>query len=262
MNSNLNTNATKSIFDMAQENSSDSFSQSTVGCCSRYLECSNARHCVSDSVETRSKCAYNKNLQNGLVFYGKNANNFRRNIYEKYVDEYHKLNRAESATLWTILHLFLTERRGLNRELFADEPELFSLNRSGFIQLSCYSVEIMNKMKLSVLKESVKDAKQMQRAEQWVKEHCTSDGNNSSISRYELCQWISENEPNIAADLCKGVHYIELSRSHILELDEFYRDCFDSTQMMKIEKADRDNSKFLKGNEPYKINKLHFEGKL
>lgn len=45
-----------------------------IGCCSRYLECSDARHCVNPSSDISLHCAYRQNLNKGLIFYGENKN--------------------------------------------------------------------------------------------------------------------------------------------------------------------------------------------
>lgn len=46
----------------------------TIGCCSRYELCSDARSCVHTDPEVAIKCWYRSNLQAGRVFYGKNKN--------------------------------------------------------------------------------------------------------------------------------------------------------------------------------------------
>lgn len=42
------------------------------GCCSSYLECSDAKECIR--IDLRAKaCIYRKNLESGKIFYGKNS---------------------------------------------------------------------------------------------------------------------------------------------------------------------------------------------
>lgn len=43
-------------------------------CCSRYLECSDAKTCVHPNKEFALGCGYRKILSNGHIFYGKNRN--------------------------------------------------------------------------------------------------------------------------------------------------------------------------------------------
>lgn len=45
-----------------------------IGCCHRYVECSDALHCLNDNIEISFSCAYRQNLLNGKIFYGKNKN--------------------------------------------------------------------------------------------------------------------------------------------------------------------------------------------
>lgn len=42
-------------------------------CCSRYVECSDARRCIHPDPAFGIKCGYRKNLREGRIFYGKNS---------------------------------------------------------------------------------------------------------------------------------------------------------------------------------------------
>ena len=44
------------------------------GCCSRFVECSDARKCVHENKLFSMACHYRHNLDNGRIFYGKNKN--------------------------------------------------------------------------------------------------------------------------------------------------------------------------------------------
>lgn len=44
------------------------------GCCSRYIECSDAKRCVNPDMDLSMRCYYKKNLRKGIIFYGKNKN--------------------------------------------------------------------------------------------------------------------------------------------------------------------------------------------
>ena len=43
------------------------------GCCHRYVECSDARKCIAPDQIHAKGCYYKENLENGRIFYGKNA---------------------------------------------------------------------------------------------------------------------------------------------------------------------------------------------
>ena len=44
------------------------------GCCSRYIECSDALKCTNPNKRLAKGCQYKTNLENGRIFYGKNKN--------------------------------------------------------------------------------------------------------------------------------------------------------------------------------------------
>lgn len=46
----------------------------TYGCCSRYIECSNALKCTNPDKKLARGCQYKSNLEAGKIFYGKNKN--------------------------------------------------------------------------------------------------------------------------------------------------------------------------------------------
>ena len=44
-----------------------------IGCCSKYIKCSDERHCIQTMVELRQGCQYKRlNLDKGRIFYGVN----------------------------------------------------------------------------------------------------------------------------------------------------------------------------------------------
>lgn len=46
----------------------------TFACCSKFVDCSDARACLHPHERTFNGCYYRKNLENGIIFYGKNKN--------------------------------------------------------------------------------------------------------------------------------------------------------------------------------------------
>lgn len=46
----------------------------TFGCCQLYLDCSDAKACVHSDKVFRTRCIYKRNIENNLIFYGKNRN--------------------------------------------------------------------------------------------------------------------------------------------------------------------------------------------
>lgn len=66
-----NLSSLKSLFVYVLNHVIDSL-PTDFGCCSRYLECSDAKKCVNPDKELALKCYYLKNLRKGLIFYGDN----------------------------------------------------------------------------------------------------------------------------------------------------------------------------------------------
>ena len=52
----------------------DSFCLKKFDCCSKYNECSDARHCVHEDAIYSTACTYRKHSENGKIFYGENRN--------------------------------------------------------------------------------------------------------------------------------------------------------------------------------------------
>ena len=50
------------------------FERESFGCCSRYIECSDAKQCVHPNKVKAEACQYKTNLDKGIIFYGKNRN--------------------------------------------------------------------------------------------------------------------------------------------------------------------------------------------
>lgn len=48
--------------------------ENPFGCCSRYMQCSDAKKCVHPNKLYSTACAYRHNLEHGRIFYGKNKN--------------------------------------------------------------------------------------------------------------------------------------------------------------------------------------------
>lgn len=44
-----------------------------IACCSKYIECSDARRCVQPVEWIANRCYYRKNIRDGKIFYGKNS---------------------------------------------------------------------------------------------------------------------------------------------------------------------------------------------
>lgn len=48
--------------------------EASFGCCSNFMDCSDAKKCVHENKLYSTACSYRKNLENNRIFYGKNRN--------------------------------------------------------------------------------------------------------------------------------------------------------------------------------------------
>ena len=62
----------QSIKDACLQKFQDIFAFEPFGCCSRYKQCSNAKTCLHEDLLYSQVCMYRKNLEKGLIFYGRN----------------------------------------------------------------------------------------------------------------------------------------------------------------------------------------------
>lgn len=60
--------------DLAIEIFEDCLSSEGFDCCSRYMQCSDAKNCVHPDLLFAGQCRYRQKLKQGIIFYGKNRN--------------------------------------------------------------------------------------------------------------------------------------------------------------------------------------------
>ena len=58
----------------AQRTQAEQDAAAPFGCCNDFLKCSDARRCMHQGETFYYGCMYRKNLESGLIFYGKNRN--------------------------------------------------------------------------------------------------------------------------------------------------------------------------------------------
>jgi hypothetical protein len=94
------------------------------GCCSRYVECSDALRCTNPDVEFSKICAYKKNLMNGRIFYGKNANIYSRKSIQE-VQELSQENLQKDTELYLYCYgaFFAIRHRHKNGFSYSLTPE-------------------------------------------------------------------------------------------------------------------------------------------
>lgn len=102
----VNKNTDNPIPTMMHKNKDNLF-----GCCSQFRECSNAKKCVISDREYSKFCIYRNNLENGNIFYGKNANDFDIHIYNSFISAYKSLNVNDTNLFCEIVNTIILKLR-------------------------------------------------------------------------------------------------------------------------------------------------------
>lgn len=72
-------------------------------CCSRYMQCSDAKVCVHPDKIHAQGCNYKLNLEAGRIFYGNNANQYYHDIENQTYDELKKINNEDNSKQLTFI---------------------------------------------------------------------------------------------------------------------------------------------------------------
>lgn len=109
------------------------------GCCYRYRECSDAGKCISET-EGSENCIYRKNLEKGIIFYGKNANDFDMATYNSLLEKYNSLDSAVQRELDCAILYFVKYRTPV---LWYFSNEAAALQELGFCNLNIFPARIL-----------------------------------------------------------------------------------------------------------------------
>lgn len=154
--------AQTSLFDMAAPAPPDSsvdFLNSdpdAFGCCSRFRSCSDEKRCLISHLEYSSHCSYRKNLENGKIFYGKNAVDFSSVEYSRYSQCVNALSPDVLNECYRLLIYFCEVKPGSRRVLIDNAPWLQSLSDTGLFSIApchdyllsaCGYRELLNRLK-------------------------------------------------------------------------------------------------------------------
>ena len=99
----------------ASDSAKDAF-----GCCSRYSSCSDAKICLIPHLDYSKNCTYRKSLEQGHIFYGKNADKYNAAVYQSFVDNFNTLSANAADLLRGILYYAFIKKRGIKLERFSE----------------------------------------------------------------------------------------------------------------------------------------------
>lgn len=221
----------------ASDNSASGVSSSAkdaFGCCSRYSACSDAKICLIPHLDYSKNCIYRKSLEQGHVFYGKNADKYNASVYQSFVDNFNALSSNSADLLRGILYYAFIKKRGTKLIMLADSPEIPVLDRAGFLSQVEHPDKVVEKCSVSAMIDACGDL--IGTANEWAKSQAKPDAWKKrksvrrelpgvKILREELSKWIIQFSPEATQKLSEGISFVELDLSKTLELEEFFKDC-------------------------------------
>lgn len=203
------------------------------GCCSRYSACSDAKTCLIPHLDYSKNCIYRKSLEQGHIFYGKNADKYNAAVYQSFVDNFSTLSDSAAKLLKDILHYEFIKKRGMNPVMIADSPEIPVLEQSGFLSRIYRPEMVVKKCSVSAMIDACGDmvnvanewAKSQANPDQWAKrKNVNRNLRGVKIYREELSNWIVHFRPEVMQRLTEGICFVEFDLSKTLELEEFFKD--------------------------------------
>lgn len=185
----------------------------TFGCCSRYLECSEAGRCRHPDPGVSKSCLYRKNLDAGQCFYGKNAASFSQ---ETYLELERKVSTLSEKELETFLFITKTFRIMLVTQFcVCDSPELhvivdrfpYTLHDSADYILSCFRSDAL----FQAIPTEGGQRERCQKAISLEKEKF-SKGHpaNAFDSKQFVYEWMRKHAPEALDDLLRKYRIIRL----------------------------------------------------
>lgn len=100
--------------DIIAENKTEQF-----GCCSQYRKCSEQKKCLFPDDESHKGCLYKANLEQGIVFYGKDAPGFNIEKYTMFKESYFSLSEANQEVALR-LFVYAIQKLTVSCRLFCD----------------------------------------------------------------------------------------------------------------------------------------------
>lgn len=178
-------------------------------------------------------CIYRKSLEQGHIFYGKNADKYNAAVYQSFVDNFNALSSNSADLLRGILYYAFVKKRGAKLIMLADSPEIPTLELACFLSRKFLPEAIVRKCSVSSMIDACGDL--IHEANEWAKSQADPDKwakrksvrrnlRGVKILRNELSTWIIRFSPETMQKLSEGISFVELDLSNTLELEEFFKD--------------------------------------
>lgn len=127
----------------------------SFACCHLYRKCSDAKHCVISDEARSSMCAYRENLEKGIIFYGKNANGFDAERYQKILRIVESMSPERKEKLDRLMMEYCGQRRGCS-SLVVRKATAEAVDELGLFKFQPLGASLATKCLFSVLSKKIK----------------------------------------------------------------------------------------------------------
>lgn len=218
--------------------------RNTFACCSRYRECSDNKKCVISEKNYAINCTYRKKLEQGIVFFGKNANDFDISVYNKIVNIYNNLSDAVRYELNCLL-VYFKENQSITL-LYNTEymQELIKYGFISFVSSKNDKKDLLSKLTFKFLKTFISEDK-MNKLKDDVK---NKRGDKARVTRDDLMQYLVSNDNTRVNEYIKKFLYAYIPHDMVKYMHELYHDFLTENHNDFKIKLPRDNeTNFVKG---------------
>lgn len=220
-----------SVFDVAVSDSTATKpiinDPDAFGCCSRYRQCSDEKRCVISDYTHSAHCAYRKNLENGRIFYGKNADGFSLNAYYAYRQRVNGLSASDIEYCFWLLTYFFEKKRGANYIIVDNDKRLNDLVDIGLFKVSPCGDYIIQVCAYRKLMEVLKNHP--------IYGPLWSARKGKDRSKNAVITWIQENAPQLIVDIGNPYRMVTIpSSARLYAMEMYYDDCFNQKTPYKV----------------------------
>lgn len=161
------------------------------GCCSRYRECSEQRHCLleAENPEHAQLCTYRGHLQSGNIFFGKNRKTFPHEKYQEILSLRESLDPSERAVLDDLIRFLIGRHFYLAPALWFSSVQLDRLAEAGMFEIVRADRDILDQYPFSILHKAI---------------------NVKAKTKAEAIACILQSQPETVSQLCSPCCYVKI----------------------------------------------------
>lgn len=188
-----------------------------LDCCGSYRECSDAKRCVIADRPYSAFCTYRKNLEAGRIFYGKNANNFSLDEYNKILSSVDLLPLDAAKYLDSLLIILREYLRATDRYIVRSKY-IDELSDLGIFSFSDAGYSILSRAGATKLKNIIRRDDALWASFRKAEKSAPKDKSSSFVFL-----WLRQNK-NILQQISSPYRLLSVVYEKRIYVEELYRD--------------------------------------